>query len=83
MWLRDSTNQVLPYLEFASADPRLHQLLCGVVNRQATYVLHDPFANAFNLNASGQGHQDDERLPPMTPLVFEVRNLLLLLKFRH
>jgi len=32
---------------------------------------YSPFANAFNFNASGRGHQDDIRWPSMTAEVFE------------
>jgi meiotically up-regulated gene 157 (Mug157) protein len=71
MWLRDSTNQVLPYLPFASEDPELENMLCGVVHRQATNVLIDSFANAFNPTPNGQGAQSDRRKPKMTPQVFE------------
>ena len=53
MWLRDSTNQVMPYLPYARDDSDLAALLCGVVRRQARSVLLDPYANAFNPNASG------------------------------
>ena len=31
MWLRDSTNQVWPYLPFAGSDPALQRLLQGVI----------------------------------------------------
>ena len=34
-------------------------------------ILLDPYANAFNFNASGHGHQSDKRIPKMTPAVFE------------
>lgn len=47
MWLRDSSAQVWPYLPLANKDAKLKQLLKGVVNKQAEFVLHDPYANAF------------------------------------
>jgi meiotically up-regulated gene 157 (Mug157) protein len=59
MWLRDSTNQVLPYLDFAEKDPHLKSMLCGVIQRQAKSVLLDPYSNAFNFNSTGDGAQDD------------------------
>lgn len=64
---------MLPYLPFArpTVDTRLHRLVCGLVNRQARDVLHDPFANAFNYDESGGEHKNDVRTPPMTDHVFE------------
>jgi meiotically up-regulated gene 157 (Mug157) protein len=47
MWLRDSTNQVWPYLQIVNSDPNLDLLIQGVVNRQAKCVLLDSYANAF------------------------------------
>lgn len=47
MWLRDSSAQVWPYLSFMKEDKKLQQLIAGVINRQTTYVLKDPYANAF------------------------------------
>jgi len=71
MWLRDSTNQLIPYVPYATQDSKLASLLEGLIARQANSVLIDPFANAFNYNASGAGHQDDNRKPRMGPAVFE------------
>ena len=73
MWLRDSTNQVLPYLPYAADDAPLRAMLCGLVRRQARSVLHDSYANAFNRAWWGPAgpHQADARAPPMTRAVFE------------
>lgn len=63
MWLRDSSAQVSPYVGIAKQDADLQRLLRGLVERQARYVLVDPYANAFNCEASGQGHSGDRPAP--------------------
>ena len=47
MWLRDSSAQVYPYLPLIRQDNRLRDLIRGVINRHAKFVLLDPYANAF------------------------------------
>jgi len=70
-WLRDSTNQVLPYVPYAAIDSHLRDLICGIIHRQTNDVLNDSFANAFNYANEGGPHQDDEVKPPMNPHVYE------------
>ncbi|ANH80307.1 metal-independent alpha-mannosidase [Niabella ginsenosidivorans] len=47
MWLRDSSAQVYPYLQFTGQDQALHQLIAGVIRKQTHFILKDPYANAF------------------------------------
>lgn len=59
MWLRDSTAQVRPYLVVAKEDEDLAAMISGLVKKQFFYINIDPYANAFNEEANGAGHQDD------------------------
>ncbi len=59
MWLRDSTAQVRPYLVLAKEDEDLADMISGLVKKQFNYINIDPYANAFNEEANGAGHQND------------------------
>ncbi|MEX1028776.1 MAG: glycoside hydrolase family 125 protein [Paenibacillaceae bacterium] len=59
MWLRDSAAQVRGYLYLAHEDKEMADLIEGVVRRQVHYILKDPYANAFNEEPNGRGHQAD------------------------
>lgn len=59
MWLRDSTAQIKPYLALARDDERLRQTIVGLVKRQCEFICYDPYANAFNQEDNGRGHQSD------------------------
>ncbi len=69
MWLRDSTAQIRPYMSLAAGDEGIRRVIAGLIRRQAKYMLIDPYANAFNQEANGHGHQDDKT--QMNPWIWE------------
>ncbi|MBP5250232.1 MAG: glycoside hydrolase family 125 protein [Lachnospiraceae bacterium] len=60
MWLRDSSAQVRPYVRYAKNDPELRKILESIIEKQARFVLIDPYANAFNESCNNEGHTDDD-----------------------
>ena len=48
MWLRDSSEQTLPYLRFQSIFPVLRERFAGVVERNARNINKDAYAEAFD-----------------------------------
>ncbi len=83
MWLRDSMNQVLPYMPFANSDSTLKGMLRGLIGRQAQQINLDAYANAHTSGAPQappSPHTDDQtskpgflgtRLDAMVPGIFE------------
>lgn len=69
MWLRDSSAQVFPYLALAAEDEDLQRLFRGVIKRQASFLLLDPYANAFAREPGSSDHRED--LPQPDPLIWE------------
>ena len=68
MWLRDSAAQVTNYIPLAG-DGEVAEIIEGVIRRQLKYIEIDPYANAFNKEANGEGHITD--LPRQSEWVFE------------
>ena len=69
MWLRDSAAQVMQYLHFAKQCPSVRALVKSVLKKQFSFILTDPYANAFNREANGHGHTTD--IPKNSPWVWE------------
>lgn len=69
MWLRDSTEQVLHYLRFASSDTELSSWIKRLIQKQAAFVCVDPYANAFNVEPNGRHGYED--FPQAGPWVWE------------
>ncbi|OXE36468.1 MAG: metal-independent alpha-mannosidase, partial [Phenylobacterium zucineum] len=69
MWLRDSTWQMRPLLAAAGRSGDVERVIGAVSQRQARYVLIDPYANAFNESPNGNcWHRD---FKDQSPWVFE------------
>ena len=60
MWLRDSTAQLRPLSSCGKRDPRLRQTIAGLVKRQMTLILKDPYANSFNIEENWKGHHETD-----------------------
>ncbi|GAA5422298.1 glycoside hydrolase family 125 protein [Tetragenococcus halophilus] len=71
MWLRDSTFQVLPYLQLTNKIPEIKALLHGVIKQQLSFIQHDPYANAFNKSANGAHYSQDQSNIPISDWVWE------------
>ncbi len=61
MWLRDSSAQVSPYLQFIKQDDDLKNLIAGVINRQSASVVKDPYANAFYGDENKRGEWSTDK----------------------
>lgn len=85
MWLRDSTAQVWPYLALAPTEPRLQRMLAGVIHRQVSCVLIDPYANAFNKHpdtSPWSGDRTDMR-PELHERKWELDSLCSVIRLSH
>lgn len=85
MWLRDSSAQVWPYLPLARQDAKLKRLLAGVINRQVRCILIDPYANAFNVAATGSEWAKDRTAmkPELHERKWEIDSLCYPIRLAH
>jgi hypothetical protein len=52
MWLRDSSAQVLPYLQFMTIDEDVRLMVKGLLRQQFEFIRRNQYANAFNPGGS-------------------------------
>lgn len=76
MWLRDSSAQVMQYLLFADVDADVRRLIKGLVARQCSFILDDPYANSFGKKINGNFEEDEcEKRPYVWERKFELDSL--------
>jgi hypothetical protein len=71
MWLRDSSAQVWPYLLLCKKDKDLQQLIRGVIHRQASLIIRDPYTNAFLKDETKISKYKDVDITDMKPGIHE------------
>lgn len=69
MWLRDSSAQVFHYLRFCRENPDMDKFICGLIYRQISEIMYDPYANAYNICENNKHWRNDET--DMKPGVWE------------
>ncbi|MGL5151639.1 MAG: glycoside hydrolase family 125 protein [Clostridium sp.] len=70
MWLRDSTSQIEHYMPFIKEHKELQKMIKGLINRQISCVLIDPYANAFNKEPNNE-RWDFDRTNELKPWIWE------------
>ena len=84
MWLRDSSAQVLPFLQLAAV-PEVTEVLRGLVREQWRCIALDPYANAFNASDTG-AHFDTDDLdlhPGIWERKYEIDSLAFPVQLAH
>jgi uncharacterized protein len=89
MWMRDSSAQVWPYLQFIREDGHLARLIEGIIRRQTRCILADSYANAFmpdlqsNLPLEWSRHDHTQMKPGVGERKWEVDSLCYPVRLAH
>lgn len=85
MWLRDSSAQLFPYLSLMKEDQALQLLVAGAIRRQTACILIDPYANAFNREATGSEWESDytKMLPELHERKWEIDSLCYAIRLAY
>lgn len=77
MWLRESACQLRPFLLFAKEEPKLLELVCGLIKKQMQCIILNAYANAFNENGDGQcwDHDKTDMKPELWERKYEIDSL--------
>lgn len=84
MWLRDSSAQVLPFLQLTDV-PEVVEVLHGLIREQWRCIALDPYANAFNVADTGE-HFDPTDLdlhPGVWERKYEIDSLAFPVQLTH
>ncbi|CAO3611238.1 unnamed protein product [Cunninghamella blakesleeana] len=82
MWLRDSANQIMPYLDYIPQDLSLKKMFLGTIYMQAHFISIEPYANAFHppdsmndwsLMHQPNPYQHHASITDKVPIVYEAK----------
>ncbi|MFA8301131.1 MAG: glycoside hydrolase family 125 protein [Hyphomicrobiales bacterium] len=86
-WLRDSSAQVWPYMDFLTQDENLAAMVKGLINRHSNSVNLDPYANAFCMDEESFCAAFPDDMPRAKNGVFErkweVDSLCYVIRLSH
>eukprot|EP01089_Gocevia_fonbrunei_P018344 TRINITY_DN6174_c0_g3_i1.p1 TRINITY_DN6174_c0_g3~~TRINITY_DN6174_c0_g3_i1.p1 ORF type:complete len:468 (+),score=103.21 TRINITY_DN6174_c0_g3_i1:195-1406(+) len=88
LWLRDSAAQVNHYIPLANSDIILQHIIEGLIQRQAKFVIKDPYANAFRFQTLGSGQlsnrdKADGKTEEIWERKYEIDSLAYFLSLSH
>ncbi len=71
MWLRDSAGQLRAFLNLPDKTGKVFDAIGAVIKKQFKYIVIDPYANAFNIEANGNCWTDIDKSNYKSPWTWE------------